>query len=112
MLQRKPRCPVETLPFSPVTPERPMSTGPVRVQGVGCTSGVLRIDADLVFMPRPPALHIFSQPPLGPGAGSLTAIATASRASNRVESSTGNGEFSEVMISGISVQPRITHSAP
>ena len=42
----------------------------------------------------------------------LTASRTAYFASSLVESSTGNGELAAVTISGISVQPRITHSAP
>ena len=41
-----------------------------------------------------------------------TARRRAARASKRVESSVGNGEFESSMISGISVQPRITASQP
>lgn len=37
---------------------------------------------------------------------------SAARASRRVESSTGNGEFASFMISGISVQPSTTASQP
>ena len=53
-----------------------------------------------------------SQPDLSATGSSLTASITACFASSRVESRIGSGEFSVVMISGISVQPRITHSAP
>src|SRR6185503_18167094 len=43
---------------------------------------------------------------------SLTASTTAYFASSRVESNVGSDEFSSVTMSGISVQPRTTHSAP
>ena len=42
----------------------------------------------------------------------LIASWTAYFASNRVESSVGSGELSGVTMRGISVQPRMTHSAP
>lgn len=41
-----------------------------------------------------------------------TARRSAARARRRVESSVGSGEFASSMISGISVQPRITASQP
>jgi hypothetical protein len=46
-----------------------------------------------------------------PSGRSLRASRIAYFASSRVESNVGNGEFSGVTISGISVQPRMTHSA-
>ena len=42
----------------------------------------------------------------------LIARSTAARASRRVESSVGSGEFSSLMMSGISVQPKTTASQP
>src|SRR5690242_5033510 len=41
-----------------------------------------------------------------------TARFSAARASRRVESSVGSGEFASLTIRGISVQPRITASHP
>ena len=46
------------------------------------------------------------------GALLCTARRRATRASNRVESSVGNGEFASFMINGISVQPSTTASQP
>src|SRR6185503_18683885 len=47
------------------------------------------------------------------GAGaSWTARRSAARASRRVESSVGSGEFASFMIKGISVQPSTTASQP
>src|SRR5690349_4422842 len=43
---------------------------------------------------------------------SRNATSTAYAASSRVESSAGSGELPSLMMSGISVQPRMTHSAP
>ena len=45
-------------------------------------------------------------------AATCTARSSAARASNRVESSVGRGEFESFMINGISVQPRTTASQP
>ena len=43
---------------------------------------------------------------------SLSASRTACLARSRVESSTGSGALADVMMRGISVHPRMTHSAP